>query len=388
MMMSKLELAGTVCMAMAVLHTFFAGFLRKISHRYPKNSLGEVSLHLASEVEVIFALWAVLFLLVFALMRGPSDVLAYLARLHFGEAVFVFTIMTVMSARPILWLAEVLIVGLVRLLPVSNEISFYVLCLTLGPVLGSFITEPAAMTVSALLLMKGFFSQNVSSRFKYFTLGVLFVNVSIGGTLTHYAAPPVLMVAQTWGWNTSFMFWNFGVKALVAIALNTAVAILLFRDQFRKLSPPPAPEKMSVAKWTLGLLKLEGAKLKEATLVAMFLSGLVILGGLQRWWLEPVLARTTGATLFLGSLSLTAIVDNAALTYLASTVTDISESTKYFIVAGAVAGGGLTVIANAPNPAGNAILAPAFGEDGISAGSLLLGSLVPTLIAGLIFWIF
>jgi hypothetical protein len=375
-------------MAMAVLHTFFAGFIRKFSHHFGKNSLGEISLHLLSEVEVIFAVWALIFLVIFALMRGPSDVLAYLGRLHFGEAVFVFTIMTILSARPILWLAEILIVGLVRVLPGSKNIWFYVLCLTLGPVLGSFITEPAAMTVSALLLLKGFFSQKVSMRFKYFTLGVLFVNISIGGTLTHYAAPPVLMVAQAWSWSTAFMFWNFGVKALVAIGLNAALAVALFRHEFKNLVAPAQPEKMNLTKWLTRMLTLDGAKLKEAALVAMFLSGLVILGGLQRWWLEPVLARFHGAPLFLGSMGLTAIVDNAALTYLASTVTDISDLTKYLIVAGAVAGGGLTVIANAPNPAGNAILSPAFGEDGISAGSLLLGALAPTVIAGSLFWFF
>ena len=68
--------------------------------------------------------------------------------------------------------------------------------------LGSFITEPAAMTICALLLARQFYDLEPSPRLRIATIGLLFVNVSIGGTLTHFAAPPVLMVARAWGWNT------------------------------------------------------------------------------------------------------------------------------------------------------------------------------------------
>ena len=80
------------------------------------------------------------------------------------------------------------------------------------PLLGSFITEPAAMTLAALMLRDRYYARGLSRRLMYATLGVLFVNVSIGGTLTPYAAPPVLMVAATCGWDLPFMLSTFGWK--------------------------------------------------------------------------------------------------------------------------------------------------------------------------------
>jgi hypothetical protein len=50
------------------------------------------------------------------------------------------------------------------------------------------------------------------------------------------------------------------------------------------------------------------------------------------------------------------------------------------VLAGAVAGGGLTVIANAPNPAGQSILVSRFGDEGISAVKLFLWAILPTVI--------
>ena len=88
--------------------------------------------------------------------------------------------------------------------------------------------------------------------------------------------------------------------------------------------------------------------------------------------------------LMLGATVLTAFNDNAAITYLAAQVHDLAPSAKYAVVAGAVTGGGLTVIANAPNPAGQSILSKFF-KDGISPLGLLLGALVPTIIVYLCF---
>jgi hypothetical protein len=89
--------------------------------------------------------------------------------------------------------------------------------------------------------------------------------------------------------------------------------------------------------------------------------------------------------LFFGALGLTALTDNAALTYLGSLIEGISDPAKYMLVAGAVAGGGLTVIANAPNPAGVALLRKGFADDSIGAGGLLLGALGPTAVAVVFF---
>ena len=104
--------------------------------------------------------------------------------------------MTIAASRPVLGLAERLMRSAAKL---GNETpaAWWFSILTIGPVLGSFITEPAAMTISALLLARRFYRFEPSLRLRYATLGLLFVNVSVGGTLTHFAAPPVLMVAGT-----------------------------------------------------------------------------------------------------------------------------------------------------------------------------------------------
>ena len=101
--------------------------------------------------------------------------------------------------------------------------------------------------------------------------------------------------------------------------------------------------------------------MKAPLLVGFFLGGLVIHGGLQGWWIAPVLASLTEVPLFLGAAGLTALNDNALITYLATLVPDLSDPLKIAVVAGAVTGGGLTVIANAPNPAGQALLNRFFG---------------------------
>lgn len=121
--------------------------------------------------------------------------------------------------------------------------------------------------------------------------------------------------------------------------------------------------------------------LKEALLVGFFLAGLVVLGGMQQWWLQPIVSALAPLQLFFGALGLTAITDNAALTYLGSLIEGMSDESKYMLMAGAVAGGGLTVIANAPNPAGVALLKRGFEDETISAGGLLMGALVPTSVA-------
>ena len=130
-------------------------------------------------------------------------------------------------------------------------------------------------------------------------------------------------------------------------------------------------------------------KLKEGLLVGFFLAGLVTFSSLQRWWLEPLIGSMNATWLFYGATGLTAITDNAALTLLGSQVPNLSDAMKYALLAGAVSGGGLTVIANAHNPAGAGILqsSPAFGGEGISPGKLFLGALMPTAFAIACFWL-
>ena len=284
--------------------------------------------------------------------------------------------------------------------------------------MGSFITEPAAMTLAALLLRDGLYCHPISTRLKYAVLGVLFVNVSIGGTLTPYAAPPVLMVASAWGWDLSFMFLHFGDKAALAVAINALGLVALFNRELKSLPPLASPTEaappllvtlihtvflagivvfahhppvfLSLFMLFLGFTAAyeryqSPLILREGLLVAFFLAGLVVLGGQQQWWLEPLLMKMDADAVFFGATALTAITDNAALTYLGSLVQGLSDEFKYALVAGAVTGGGLTIIANAPNPAGASILKGGFPDQAIHAGGLLLASLGPTVVALLCF---
>jgi hypothetical protein len=85
-----------------------------------------------------------------------------------------------------------------------------------------------------------------------------------------------------------------------------------------------------------------------------------------------------------GATILTAFNDNAAITYLATLVPNFSDQLKIAVVSGAIAGGGLTVIANAPNPAGQSLLQKYFPH-GIAPLSLLLAALFPTAVMLIVF---
>jgi hypothetical protein len=123
-----------------------------------------------------------------------------------------------------------------------------------------------------------------------------------------------------------------------------------------------------------------GLRFRESLLVAFFLAGLVVFGALQRWWLEPLITQLGSMSLYFAATGLTAITDNAALTYLGAQVPTLSDISKYYLVAGALTGGGLTIIANAPNAAGYSVLQK-FLPDGLKPFSLFLGALIPTIVA-------
>jgi hypothetical protein len=120
-------------------------------------------------------------------------------------------------------------------------------------------------------------------------------------------------------------------------------------------------------------------ELKPAMLVGFFLAGLVIHGGVQGWWIAPILGNLGETSLAVVATILTAFNDNAAITYLATLVPGFSDSLKYAVVAGAVTGGGLTIIANAPNPAGISLLKKYF-DNGVSPVRLLAAAIGPTII--------
>ncbi|MFM2118671.1 MAG: hypothetical protein RL722_139 [Pseudomonadota bacterium] len=415
-----LDLIAAALFGLAVVHTFAARLLERLAHRYPRHA---GLFHLLGEVEVVFGFWAIVLVLVMALVADGRAALAYAESRNYTEPLFVFVVMVVAASRPVLQVVGRVVSVVARWMPLPTPMASAWLGLAAVPLLGSLVTEPAAMTLAALMLAPLVFRPEVPERLKYFALGVLFVNVSIGGTLTSYAAPPVLMVAGTWQWDSAFMLANFGWKAALAVVVNASVATIFLRAHLRVTVPatsaatadtlrPPAPWSVVLVHLALlagvvmlahhpvaflGLFLLflgftqayarhqDPLILKEALLVGFFLAGLVVLGGLQRWWLQPIVASLQPLALFFGALGLTAVTDNAALTYLGSLITGISDPAKYMLVAGAVAGGGLTVIANAPNPAGVALLKHGFADESIGAGGLLLGALLPTAVAAAAF---
>ena len=413
-----IEIASAAIFGIAVLHTFATKYFERLSHAQPRHA---GLWHLLAEVEVVFGFWALVLVLVLAASVSPAQAIAYLEGQNFTEPMFVFVILVVAGTRPILYGARALVGALVRLLPLSETMAFYLVVLSLVPLLGSFITEPAAMTLAALMLRDRIFVAGAPQKLKYATLAVLLVNVSIGGALTTYAAPPVLMVAGTWNWDTAFMLSMFGWKAALAVFINAIGAGLLFRQSLNALrvpKPATAGQYMPPAVLIVHALFLlavvlfshhpiifmglflfflgythayprfqDPLMLREGLLVAFFLAGLVVLGGLQKWWLQPLLAGMPAEALFFGATALTAITDNAALTYLGSLVQGITDPAKIALVAGALSGGGLTVIANAPNPAAFAILGTRFDEKAISPLGLFVSALLPTSVAMACFWL-
>lgn len=434
------NVAATLIFGLAIIHTFFAARIRHYAHlveerhaarrsgrqRPPatdRNADGipdEVSfkgqvLHFLGEVEAIFGIWAVVLAAVMAWWHGSGATIAYLSHgVNFTEPLFVVVIMALAATRPVLRLSENLL-GVAAGLGGGRLRAWWLAILILAPLLGSFITEPAAMTIAALLLGQRFYTARPSPRLAYATLGLLFVNISVGGTLTHFAAPPVLMVASAWQWDTPFMLAAFGWKAVLGILGATLLVYLLNLRELKALesqaaTDPGRDRSGPVPAWItavhLGFIAFcvfaahypplfVGAflyflafaqatahhqrplELRSPLLVGFFLAGLVVHGGLQGWWIEPTLSRLGELPLFFGAVVLTAFNDNAAITYLATLVPNFTDELKYAVVAGAVCGGGLTVIANAPNPAGQSILNRYFPE-GITPLGLLVGALAPT----------
>ncbi len=418
-MPTTLEILATTLFAIAIIHTFSVPVFARLANKGgPHAGLW----HLLSEVEAVFGVWAFVLIVCMATFIGLGQAVDYMNTRNFVEPAFVFAIMIVAASRPILELVSSLVKVVARVMPLRNEYAMFFVTMSLVPLAGSLITEPAAMTLAALLLRDQYFKRSGRDGFKYLTLGVLFVNISVGGVLTAYAAPPVLMVAQTFGWDTAFMAVNFGWRAVVAVILNAALLTFVCRAALTE-SPDSLPEtsadtrpKVPFTVIGIHLVFLVGIVLsahypaiflallmmfigyasaysryqsplmiREGLMVGFFLAGLVVLGGLQKWWLQDLLGGMSPYVLFAGSTALTAITDNAALTYLGSLVEGTSDLWRYMLVAGAVTGGGLTVIANAPNPAGFSILKGTFPDGAISPLRLFLAALVPTLIAAVMF---
>ena len=409
------QIVGAIIFAIAILHTFSASFLARFAASYPRHAR---FWHLLSEVEAVFGFWAIILIAFMMIYSGHAEAVRYLDQRDYTEPMFVFVIMVVAASRPIMQFAAAIVRFFSRIIPLPQALAVYFAIMMVVPLLGSFITEPAAMTLAALMLKELYYRKGISSRLMYMTIGTLFVNVSIGGTLTSFAAPPVLMVAKTWGWDSWYMLTHFGWRSALAIFVNSLFLTILFRKELSRISlpSPEAKDMVPLAVIAIHLFLLfvvvffshhppvfigafllfmgvataypqhqERLLLREGLMVAFFLAGLVTLGGQQIWWLQNLFAQMDTTSVYYGMTALTAVTDNAALTYLGSLVEGLSEDFKYALVAGAVTGGGLTVIANAPNPAGMSILRGDFKNARVSPLWLFLAALPPTLITILAF---
>lgn len=444
-----LNLAALIIFVLAVTHTFFANTITAYAERLKKNHIKEHAalaepgmafhnrysfetfgiemLRFLGEVEVIFGLWVIPLLAFITFMYDWHIAVDYLSDRNYVEPLFVIVMMALASTAPVVKFAEN---NLSRIAHRGGDTvkSWWFTLLIIGTLLGSFITEPAAMTLTALLLEKQFFKYKPSQKFAYATLGLLFTNISVGGVLTNFSAPPVLMVSRVWNWDTSFMFYNFGIKAVVGIVLASLIYGYFFKEDFKKMQKLKQELKKQGQKdesdipipfWIMGVnlffliwivmhshypvifmgsfvmflgffkathIYQKKLELKSPILVGFFLAGLVVHGSLQGWWIEPLLTNIHHDLLMIIAMVLTAFNDNASITYLASLNPNLNELMKYSLMVGALAGGGVTVIANAPNPAGQAILSKHF-HNGISPLKLLLGALFPTLVMVLAFYL-
>ncbi len=417
---SLIEVIATVIFGLALVHTFAASQFQHLAHTHPRHS---GLFHLLGEVEVVFGVWAAILILVMAFVSRPEQAIAYLDSRNYAEPLLVFVLMVMAASRPLVEAARAINNSLARLLPLQPLTARFVVTMSFIPLMGSFITEPAAMTLAALLMRDQFLRHDLPERFKYAIIGVLFVNVSIGGTLTPFAAPPVLMVAAKWDWDIAFMITQIGWRALIAVIFNAIALTIIGRKALDAMpstneSSENDPQKIPLSVTLIHASFLAAAVtfhhhpvvfmglflfflgytaayphyqsrllLREALLVAFFLAGLVVLGGKQAWWLQELLAGMSPTVLYFSATALTAITDNAAITYLGSLVDGTDAAFKYALVTGAVTGGGLTVIANAPNPAGYALLKDCFAEKSISALGLFSAALLPTLVAVAVFWL-
>ncbi len=419
-------LISTIIFACAIIHTLFAHQITLLAHTlsdklaasHSENKKGHSFrveiLHFLGEVEIVFAIWVIPLLIAITMYWDWRAAVKYLNKVNLNEPLFVVVIMVLASTKPILQFAQWCLKQLAKLFN-ENVAAWWIIILTLCPILGSVITEPGAMTLGALLLKKKFYSCKPSKKLAYATLGLLFVNISIGGLLTNFAAPPVLMVAKKWGWSNSFMFFNFGIKSMIAIVISNVVYFLFFLKELKgleKKSEEEVPKEEKVPFWItcvhiiflfaivffahysillIGILFMflafhkatmphqDDLYLRGPVLVGTFLAGLIIHGSLQGWWIEPIVKQLSPAPLMIAATGLASFNDNALITYLSSLIPDLSASVKYAVMSGAVAGGGLTVIANAPNPAGQFLLREHF-KGGVAPLNLFAAALFPTLV--------
>ncbi len=437
------HLISLACFALAIIHTLSANrvhsWARKLEMAQAparrgkrwERSLWVHLLFFLSEVEVIFAFWAIPLFIAIIYVYGWQIGMEYIDTRDYTEPLFVAVVLSLAATKPIVHISESAIQWCAKWLGGSLSAWWFTL-LTIGPILGSFITEAGSMTLCALLLSRKFYEFHPSKNLAYATIALLFVNVSVGGILTDFASPAVLVLAHCWHWTTFDMFTIFGWKAILGIILSNLAYWFWFRKEFQLLEEKrrrlaasqflhPLKEKETpipvwitlvhclfifwivvvshyTAIFVASFLFFVGfhqatrthqypIRLIRPMLVGLFLAGLIIHGGLQGWWVVDILDGLSPLSVMGVAMLMTGFNDNTAISYLTTLVPNWGDAFKYAVFTGVVAGGGLTVIANAPNPAGYTILQRHF-EGGIKPLRLFLMALGPTWLLYLIFYLF
>jgi len=417
---------------LAILHTFLTPYLFSLSRKFSKKSkratknwrhyhfVSEIC-YLLSEIEVVFGIWLLPLLLFATWFLGWDEVISYLHGRDYTYAFYIMVIVVVMTSGPIIAFAEK-ILDKVALLGKESPGAWWWTILTIGPLLGAFLKEPGAMALCAALLLKKFYSFKPSTPFKYATLGLLFTNISVGGTLTTFASRALFIVASKRGWDTTYMLTHFAWKACLGILLANATYYFIFKKEFKETFPKKLRStiKKDIPFWItflhllfvtaivltanhvslfiavfilfLGFYKAttfyqSPLHLRSAVLVGFFFASLLIHGELQGWWVVPLLQQLPQVGAMFMSFVLSAFMDNAVVNYLSLEVPHFNEMKHYLMVSGAMSAGALTIVANAPNPLGHAILRSAF-SDKISLFYLFLGALFPSCLLLFIFWVF
>ncbi|PIS02308.1 MAG: hypothetical protein COT85_05955 [Chlamydiae bacterium CG10_big_fil_rev_8_21_14_0_10_42_34] len=434
------HLIAFIIFFLAIIHTLSVykvhQWARKLElHQKPRRdgkrrerSIGVQLLYFISEVEVVFALWTIPLFICIAAIYGWTIGLEYINTRDYTEPLFVVVILAMASTKPIVHAAEGLISWIAKGLGGSLS-AWWMVLLTVGPLLGSLITEAGAMALCALLLSRHFYHYHPSKKLAYATLALLFVNISVGGVLTDFASPAVLVLAHCWKWSMSDIFLSFGWKAAIGIVISNLIYWYYFRKEFALLNVRKKAVKIfahyssrkqetkipywisfvhmlfmalivvvshypaifiAIFMFFIGFHQATRAhqhsiRLARPMMIGLFLAGLVIHGGLQGWWVVSILEGLSPLSVMGVVIALTGFNDNTAISYLSTLVPNWGTAFQYAIFTGAIAGGGLTVIANAPNPAGYTILKKHF-DNGIKPLNLLLAALTPTIILYAIYY--
>lgn len=423
------------CFILAILHTFAAHrFARQARHRghraragtgivpeSDRNSFWMNLLYFCGEVEVVFGVWCLVIFVAAGFRYGWDAVAAYIGSYDYSEAVYVAVALAMASTYPIMRFADKVLSGLAQL-GGGTPLAWWALMLTIGPLLGSLIKESVAMTMVALLLGRHFFACRPSKPLAYATLGLLFTNISVSGLFTNFASSAIVILGAAWKWDTAYMWHTFGWKGIAGIAASNLVYFGLFHKELRQLKIPKIEEdrKKEVPFWVtalhlafLALITLSSSyaaivlggfvlylgvyqatsayqkfmDLREPLLIGFFLSSLILISGLQIWWIEPVVEGLPEHGLYVASLLLSAFTHNASNTLLYSHLPHLTDQVKYLLVSAALVGGGMTVMANGPNLMACSLLNKYFDQD-ISFVWLLLSALAPVMILSFFFLVF